>query len=81
MNTLLLEPKSRWPFGELLKQLLQSTGRNDLLNKPSVSKKLERAITETMDLALAKNIGPVYDAFIPHGAFQRLMLEGIEEVP
>ena len=75
VNSLLLEPKGRWLFGELLKQLLQATGRYSLLSKLSVSEKLERAIAETMNIALAKNIGPVYDAFIPQGAFCRLMLE------
>ncbi|SHO51400.1 DUF6035 family protein [Desulfopila aestuarii] len=78
VNSILLEPKSRWPFAELLKQVLQSKRRSDLLERQSVSEKLERAIAGTMDIALAKNIGPVYDAFIPQGAFCRLMLSNVE---
>jgi hypothetical protein len=45
-----------------------------LLNRDTVREKLERAKAETVNIGLAKRIGPVYDAFIPQGSFRRLIL-------
>lgn len=75
VNTMLLEPKRRRIFGEIFEQLANATGRHNLLNRPTVREKLERAKAETMSIALAKGIGPVYDAFIPQGSFLRLLLD------
>jgi len=72
---MLLEPKRRRIFGEIFEQLANATGRHNLLNRPTVREKLERAKAETMSIALAKGIGPVYDAFIPQGSFLRLLLD------
>jgi len=75
VNTMLLQSKRRRVFGEMFEQLAEATGRQDLLNRPTVRAKLERAKAETISIGLARRIGPVYDAFIPQGAFLRLLLE------
>lgn len=74
VNSKLLEPEGRRPFAELFEQVARATGRQALLEKPTVKEKLERAKSETMNIRLARNVGPVFDAFIPHGAFLRLEL-------
>lgn len=74
VNSMLLEPKARWAFAELFEQLARATGRDSLLEKTTVKEKLERAKNETLDVALARRVGAVFNAFIPQGAFLRLEL-------
>jgi hypothetical protein len=74
VNSMLLEPNRRRVFSELFEQLAEATTRRDLLSRPKVCEKLERAKAETMSFGLARRIGPVYNAFISQGAFRRLLL-------
>jgi hypothetical protein len=74
INAILLESPRRRVFGELFEQLSIASDRYMLLNRDTVREKLERAKAETVNIGLAKRIGPVYDAFIPQGSFRRLIL-------
>lgn len=75
VNSKLLEPEARRPFAELFEQVARATGRDALLEKSKVKEKLERAKDETLNISLARRIGAVFSAFIPHGAFLRLELQ------
>ena len=73
-NSLLLEPKERRWFSHAFKNLSKSL-RPDLLDVPSIAKKVARNLADsTSETPIDARAGPVFNAFFPEGAFQRLQL-------
>ena len=72
VNSMLLEPAARRVWTHLFETVAQAT-RPPLLETPSIQKKVQRNRGEPTDDLLTRVRG-VFDALIPHGAFERMVI-------